>query len=295
VVRGGGVAHMFGVAVATLLLPGELRGDALQVLALALLLGAIGLADDVKEIGHGPKFIYQVVTLALASYVLSGLMPDGSFWLGMMTFFVMLCVTNSFNFMDGINGVSCVCAALTFAGYAIVAAAADEELIVALSIIGMLAALAFIPFNFPRATVFMGDAGTYFLGTWVGATAALALGAGLSPLAILLPGLLYAADTFSTLVRRIVRGAQWTHSHREHVYHQIVILGWSHVQTTGLIGAIVALYVVLGTLLHDAPVAAQLLAVAVCLGIAVAYCYLPTYLRKASGLASIPVVTAVGE
>jgi UDP-N-acetylmuramyl pentapeptide phosphotransferase/UDP-N-acetylglucosamine-1-phosphate transferase len=48
---------------------------------------------------------------------------------------------------------------------------------------------------------------------------------------------LFLADATWTLVRRVSRGDRWHEAHREHVYQQLVISGWSHARVAGLVGS----------------------------------------------------------
>lgn len=68
------------------------------------------------------------------------------------------------------------------------------------------AALGFAPFNFPRARVFLGDAGSYFFGGWLALLAVLALGSGIPPEVTAAPFLIYLADTGAAPVKRVLRG-----------------------------------------------------------------------------------------
>ena len=100
------------------------------------------------------------------------------------------------------------------------------------------AALAFAPFNFPRARMFLGDVGSYFLGGWLGALAVYGVAAGIPPEAVLAPLALYVTDAAATLLMRIVRHEPWLSPHKAHVFQRLVQLGWSHVRTTLLVAAL---------------------------------------------------------
>jgi UDP-N-acetylmuramyl pentapeptide phosphotransferase/UDP-N-acetylglucosamine-1-phosphate transferase len=86
--------------------------------------------------------------------------------------------------------------------------------------------------------VFLGDVGSYAFGASLATLALVGLRRGIPLEAVLAPLSLYVADTGSTLVRRFRRGEAWYRPHREHVYQQLVVLGWSHVATTSMIGLI---------------------------------------------------------
>jgi Fuc2NAc and GlcNAc transferase len=143
-------------------------------------------------------------------------------------------VVNFFNFLDGIDGLATLQAVVTATGIAI--AAWDPSLaLVAGAMAG--AAAGFLPFNWERASVFLGDVGSYFLGFTL---AALPLGtvpewrSG----AVLFVGLslwLFLADATWTLARRGLRGARVHEAHREHLYQQLA-QRFGHARVTLSIG-----------------------------------------------------------
>lgn len=145
---------------------------------------------------------------------------------------------NAFNFMDGINGIA--------SGQAVVAGIALAVLalepgggwhpagVLALLLAG--SAAGFLPHNFPRARMFMGDVGSVPLGlTLMLLSAWLARDQGFSlwlPLLVVHSG--FMLDTAATLVRRWQRGDRLQEAHREHFYQLWVRAGWSHSATTML-------------------------------------------------------------
>ena len=85
------------------------------------------------------------------------------------------------------------------------------------------AAAGFLPYNWSRASIFLGDVGSYFLGYTL-ATLPLAASTALRPRAVLFVALslwLFLADAAWTLAQRAGRGARWYEAHREHLYQQL--------------------------------------------------------------------------
>ena len=98
------------------------------------------------------------------------------------------------------------------------------------------AAAGFLPWNWQRARIFMGDVGSGFLGFVL---AALALGsenAGAMPALVwlLLLGVFFV-DATATLIRRILRRERWYAAHRGHAYQRATQAGWSHAQVTACV------------------------------------------------------------
>jgi UDP-N-acetylmuramyl pentapeptide phosphotransferase/UDP-N-acetylglucosamine-1-phosphate transferase len=126
---------------------------------------------------------------------------------------------NYYNFMDGINGIASITGIIAFGLLAAYGAlnGADDSL-TALSFAVMLGCLGFLPFNFPRARVFMGDAGSILLGFFFAATVA-AMARDVSEFACLVSFLFpFYADELTTTVVRIRDSENLLKPHRRHVY-----------------------------------------------------------------------------
>jgi UDP-N-acetylmuramyl pentapeptide phosphotransferase/UDP-N-acetylglucosamine-1-phosphate transferase len=112
---------------------------------------------------------------------------------------VVVAVVNAVNFMDGINGISAVTGAVAGAAFAWLGAELDDRTLLVLGAAVAGASLAFLPWNAPRARVFLGDVGSYGLGAALAAGVCLALAAGSTPEAAVGPLALYLADTGTVL------------------------------------------------------------------------------------------------
>lgn len=220
-----------GIAVGIAIVAAAFDVDVLRVpVLLALALGAIGLADDVRSLQALPRFVAQIGIGVFGAAVLStelesvhpvllifGILAGALFVAGYV---------NSFNFMDGVNGISVAATIVAAAAWLVAASKAPELRPAAIGSLG--AALGFLPFNAPKARIFLGDSGSYFLGGWIATVSLLGLLHGADPLTMVAPLLLGTADTGTTLIRRIRRRERWHQAHREHIYQQLVDAGWSH-------------------------------------------------------------------
>jgi UDP-N-acetylmuramyl pentapeptide phosphotransferase/UDP-N-acetylglucosamine-1-phosphate transferase len=144
---------------------------------------------------------------------------------------------NAFNFMDGINGIAAGQTVVAGAALAILTAGgAGEPSTMSLLALGLAGAAAgFLPHNFPRARMFMGDVGSVplgfalmFLSAWWAQDQGLLAWV---PLLAIHSGFIF--DTGVTLVRRWARGDRLHEAHREHFYQRLVRAGWSHPAATG--------------------------------------------------------------
>lgn len=210
----------------------------------SIAIAGVALLDDVWDWPFTIKLGAQVGAAALA--VLSGLVVDqlnlpgiGPVSLGgaavPLTLVWIVFATNAVNFMDGLNGLVAGTCALASLILAAMAACMGGWFVYAAG--GLLGAglLGFLPFNFPRARIFLGDVGSQFCGFVL---AVLTIAAGrfqaveLSVLLVplLLMGLLY--DVAFTLVRRGWSGERITTPHRSHLYQIAHRSGVSAVRVT---------------------------------------------------------------
>jgi Fuc2NAc and GlcNAc transferase len=95
------------------------------------------------------------------------------------------------------------------------------------------ASAGFLPWNWMPARIFMGDAGSIFLGFMLGSLALLADRRGALPAMawIVLLGV-FIGDATLTLVRRVVRRERLSEAHRTHAYQRAVQSGWSHARVS---------------------------------------------------------------
>jgi len=241
--RGGGLAIALGTLVALGVAGGGLGGRATPVLLGALALAVVGLLDDRMSLSPGARVAAQLVVAALVVLELGGLErlplpppldpPLGALGAPLAVLWIVA-VVNFFNFLDGIDGLATLQAVVTASGIAL---AAREPALVLLAGALAGAALGFLPFNWARASVFLGDVGSYFLGF---ALAALPLAAlpdwrSGAVLFVALSLWLFLADATWTLARRGLRGARVHEAHREHIYQRLASR-FGHARVTLSIG-----------------------------------------------------------
>lgn len=247
--RGGGI----GIAV-VLLCAAPWLGPAGPAFAagLALCAGA-GLVDDLRPLRPALKFLLQALgtgCLAWALPLLPGwLDPPAGFalaWVG------ALALVNAWNFMDGSNGLATTQAALAAGVLALLAPAASPAALLGAVLVA--ACLGFLPLNFPRARVFLGDVGSHALGYAVAALLLLvAPAAADAAWVLLLPVSAIALDAGLTLASRAARRQVLWRAHREHLYQRAVGQGWSHAGICALYAAWTALAGVLALWLATRP------------------------------------------
>lgn len=289
----GGVAGLVAAATVdgTIGVPGPAGGPSLGLVigTTALLFGCIGLADDLGRgipvsvrlvaqlvigvVMIGPWVVTQVThdpgattTLAVATAALAAVWVIG--------------YVNAFNFMDGVDGISGFVAIVVGLDLALVGLMDDTAPLVVAGLVLVGAAAGFLPGNLRRATVFLGDGGSYFLGGWIATGAVVAIAVGTPPEAVLAVTVPYLADTTTTLLRRVVRREDWRASHHEHAYQQLIELGWTHRAVSGTVAATSALCAALGLVSLDGTRFARVLAALAVVAVSAAYVSLPHVLRR---------------
>ena len=218
--RGGGVGIVAALLLALTWLawasPAE-RGLLGAMAAGLAMVAGIGWADDHRPL---PAFL-RLLVHALAAALLGGaLLAHGSPpLLAAAAAVLALVLVNAWNFMDGIDGLAASQAALVALGYLLVAGSGPVAWLAAALLAG---ALAFLPFNVPKARVFLGDVGSGALGFALACVAAMAwrgMPAG-ERLLLLLPLAAFVLDVGLTLASRIVNGERWWDAHVTHAYQR---------------------------------------------------------------------------
>lgn len=194
----------------------------LSALGLLLCAGA-GLLDDLGRLGSLGKLALQAVSTLLLAWAW---MPDaapaaamgwGPVWpvVGGMAFSLVL--VNFSNFMDGSDGLLSLQAILV--GIGLLWPGGLSASVALLALLFVAALLGFLPFNFPRARVFLGDVGSHAIG-YVMAMLLLAgyAGSSLTPVQLLLLPSALLLDAGYTLAGRILRGQRFWQSHADHLY-----------------------------------------------------------------------------
>ena len=194
-------------------------------------LAAMSQIDDRRGL---PARVRFTAHLAAVVALIAVFPADGPWWLLVGIGFVMVWLTNLYNFMDGADGLAGGMALFGFGAYAIAAltgATPSPDLAVAGSAVAG-AAFGFLLLNFHPARLFLGDAGSIPLGFLAGALGYWGWRADVWP--IWFPALVFApfiADASVTLLRRLLRGEKFWQAHREHYYQRMVRLGMGHART----------------------------------------------------------------
>lgn len=262
--RLGGIGIAFGFIVsatimsAIILCFGDARPRSWRVFFLlggALAVHGLGLFDDFSNLRARFKFIFQTliaIMVVAAGYGFTRLYLPGignldfGIFGPVITVFWIVGVMNALNLIDGMDGLAGGIAFIGIAvwGILLFKAGLRFEGMLAASIGG--AVLGFLFFNFPPASIFMGDSGSLLLGYMLAILPLLADGStagGMRLMPAITVVFIPILDTFAAMIRRRRQGVSFFTPDRYHVHHKLLDLG---VSTRSILVLIYGLTIILG-------------------------------------------------
>ena len=269
--RGGGLAVVPLLTVGWIALAalGDSPAEAVPVALVACALAAFSFIDDLKGLPVAARLIGHFMAAALGVWLLpygvtvfQGLLPlalDRVAATLLLVWFI-----NLYNFMDGIDGITGIETACLSLGAAWVLTLengfGDGSAYLALT--ALAAAVGFLPWNWHKAKIFLGDVGSVPLGYVMGWLLLLLAVKGYWAPALILP-LYYLADATITLVSRMARGERFWQAHKSHFYQRAAARDGDHAAVVTLIlaGDLTLLALALLAVIH--PLTALALAAAV--------------------------------
>lgn len=243
--RGGGVSIVVAttVAVIALRLLRVLPGDLTQaLLGGGTLVAVTGFLDDRRPMHAGVRLLLQFLAAFWALLWLGGL-PAIRWghqlvqlgWVGnLLALLAIVWTLNFFNFMDGIDGIA-ASEAIFVAGCGswFTRLSGGTEGVSAVGAVLAAASAGFLVWNWPPATIFLGDVGSGYLGYVIGVLAVAATRAiPIGPWLWLILAGVFFVDATVTLIRRALRGERLHEAHRAHAYQWLARRWNSHGRVT---------------------------------------------------------------
>ncbi len=248
-----GIALLYGTATFSRIADPYFRGVILAAGAIAV----VSFIDDIRDWPFAIKLAAQVLAalaaigsglwISVFHLPLLGTVDIG--WVGIpLTLVWLLFATNAMNFMDGLNGLAAGTALVACLFLAVIAAQQGGWFVYFAALLLASGLAGFLPFNFPRARIFMGDVGSQFCGFVLAVlgVAAARFGAveqSFLLVPMLLSGVLY--DVAFTLARRAFAGDRLTQAHRGHLYQlahrggiaasRVALVHWGFAALGGLV------------------------------------------------------------
>jgi UDP-GlcNAc:undecaprenyl-phosphate GlcNAc-1-phosphate transferase len=234
---------------------------ATSVLGPALLLGLIGLWDDIKNLPPLPRFIAQTFAGAFTASILIitdniGNPTGSSIFDSIITVVWVVGICNSINFFDNLDGGAAGTVAISSIALAYLALSGDQYLIAALSVVTAGATLGFLVWNKSPAKIYMGDAGALFLGVLLATltvrfepTAQSQLGSFLIPVFLLAIPIL---DTTVAVLSRIRRHLSPFQGGQDHLSHRLIRSGLTRKTSAIVLWSLSGLFAGVSVLLPNA-------------------------------------------
>jgi UDP-GlcNAc:undecaprenyl-phosphate GlcNAc-1-phosphate transferase len=229
----------------------------------ATVLAVFGMLDDILDISPRIKFAGQIIA-ALIVIIGGGiqisslgmLVPDGYQLPGFialpLTLLAIVGATNAINLSDGLDGLAGGICLLIFAAIGYLSYLEGNQIIglISLALSGVL--FGFLRFNTHPASIFMGDAGSQFLG-FSAATLSISLTQGAPSLSPVLPLILLGfpvLDTLTVMVTRIAKGRSPFSADKNHFHHHLIGLGLHHAESVLVIYVFQTLLIISALLLR---------------------------------------------
>lgn len=230
-----------------------------------VLLFIVGFLDDFRELGHRWKFVAQICAAFFMMYLsdvylvtFGNLLYFGDINFGIfaipVTIFCTVGITNAINMIDGLDGLAGGVSLIAFIAFATLSFIGGlwDHFFVSIALCGV--TLGFLFFNWRPARVFMGDAGSLFLGFCLVYLSIIITQDEGSVVRPVIPLLVLAApisDTLTLMTKRAMAGKSPFHADNYHLHHILVRMGLTKIfATLSILGvsAIFALIAVLGTI-----------------------------------------------
>jgi UDP-GlcNAc:undecaprenyl-phosphate/decaprenyl-phosphate GlcNAc-1-phosphate transferase len=221
------VPYLGGLAVfAGLLAPIAVERPVLMIpLGLAL---ALGLTDDIKR----PSPITRLGLAAVVGVIAAWVLPARDLPGALLTVALVVGLLNAVNLLDGLDGLASGVCLMSAVGFALVLD--DEFYVLALALAGSLAG--FLVWNRPPARIYLGDGGSYLVGSALALLLSGSFNEGEST-AVASAGVLFVvvpvADIAIAVVRRLRARRPLLYGDRGHIYDQLVGRGWGLLAIVG--------------------------------------------------------------
>ncbi|MEM1152965.1 MAG: MraY family glycosyltransferase [Pseudomonadota bacterium] len=241
--RSGGLGIIMAAAVALLIML-PLDESLFSFLLACLVIIGFGLLDDIVELKPVQKLAGQAlgIVIAMAGGMVIGevpLLPDSPDWFCYaLTFVFVLGVINGVNFSDGMDGLAAGTTLMALLLIFVLATEANNNQVATIALAVSAALIGFLRFNTHPASIFMGDAGSQFLGFVVAWLAIAVSQAESAPITTLMPLLILGIpvmDILQVVPVRIKKKLPLPGPDREHFHHQIAKLGFYQYEVVAII------------------------------------------------------------
>lgn len=159
----GGLAIALGAVATSSFLPGW-TAEAAVIMGSALMVGSVGLVDDIRTLSPAPRLAVEVAAAVLVFTAGARVELLGGVGDLFLTVVWIVVLTNSFNLLDNMDGCAALVACVAAAGLVVAAGLEGQVLVQGMAALVLGGSAGFLVYNWHPARIFMGDAGSLFLG-----------------------------------------------------------------------------------------------------------------------------------
>ena len=275
VIRGGGIVLFFINLVWIIFDPSQLN----ILLSVSLSIGVLtGFMDDFKSLKSVTRFILYLITVGIILFGVLALQRfDTYIWIPL--FVIILGSVNTYNFMDGINGITALysivilCSSLFFL-------TSLNEFSFSVNIISYMGFfVAFSIFNFrKKALMFLGDSGSVTMGLFAAFLVVL-IGLKINSWSSIILLSVYGVDSVGTIILRLIKKENILEAHRSHLYQDLVhIKKYNHLFTSVLYSGI-QLFINMGLMVFYHLGSVEFYAVSILLLLAFLFYFMKQYIH----------------
>ncbi|MFS0821599.1 glycosyltransferase family 4 protein [Bacillus sp. 1P02SD] len=246
--RIGGLAIIIGFSIGASFLS-LYEYDNFHIIFLSIIIMLLtGLLDDIYNLKPIYKFSGQLIAALLVvavaqlkiEYVVlpSNFNLDFGFYSYLISLFWILALTNSINFIDGLDGLAAGVSIIALGSMLYLSIIDNHVLVVALAAIVIGSTLGFLLFNFHPAKIFMGDTGSQFLGFIIAIISIMGFYKSVTIFSLFIPIIILGVplfDTFFAIMRRLLSKQSISKADRSHIHHRLLDFGFSHRESVSII------------------------------------------------------------
>lgn len=228
----------------------------------AIMVALVSVADDLFDLPRSARFAVHAIAAGFFVFGVAGagdvylpLLGNSLDLVGLAVLFIWIAgLTNAYNFMDGCDGIAGIQGVVAATGLLLLGDSPQTDLV---GYVLILSLLGFLAYNWSPASIFMGDAGSTFLGYSFATLPLLAAFNTPEVGRLIVENALFASflfvwpfvtDAAFTFLRRLAKGERVFQAHRSHLYQRLVLAGWSHRRVSSLYGSLAILGVVIADL-----------------------------------------------
>lgn len=269
----GGVAIFAGAMAAVLIFSGGLARSVTGVGLALSLVALVGLIDDRRDLPAWVKLGGEFVAfLILAYFGIRVSLPIPEVLNYLLTFLWLAGISNAINFLDNMDGLSAGVSAVAASFMLLLGLQNNQFLVSALAAAVLGSCLGFLRYNFKPAQIFMGDAGSLFLGFSLALLGIqLRFPGNVNFVTWMVPIFILGLPIFDTtlvVVSRIRRGVSPNTAGKDHLSHRLVRLGYSQREAVLLLYLITGVFGMIALFITQASVVEGYLMAAVAASVA---------------------------